>query len=112
MAKKKAPQKATRTVVSRHIRINWQTDAEILFADFFRIVYDNERAILAIAAIDPELRSADLEDPPDQITLKPLARFVLSPKALRVLKGHVDRAFEGMKEKGASFDERHGDTGD
>ena len=88
---------------TRQVRATWRrTDLPVLAADAFYFSYQKEHAVMFVGNIDPLDTIAEPGNrPPDEFNIAPLARFLLTPTALKRLKDQVDEVYQGLVKRGA-----------
>ena len=99
-AVKKRTEKTDTTI--KTVKARWPaSEAVIPYANAFKLIYDAESAMLLIGLLEPEYQTLGPKQIPDEVDIRPLARFFLTPQSLLRLKSNVDETYEGMKAKGA-----------
>ena len=99
-----AKNKSSGTLVegSRQVKATWsRTDKPVLAADAFFFSFQKEHAVMFVGNIDPiDTVATPGKTPLDEFQIVPLARFLLTPIALKRLKDQVDEVYEGLKQRG------------
>lgn len=101
MAKRES--KVSKIDATWQVRATWiRTDLPVLAADAFYFSYQKEHAVMFVGNIDPlDTISEPGKTPPAEFNIAPLARFLLTPTALKRLKDQVDEVYQGLVKRGA-----------